>query len=162
MRILAIILALCFSFSSVTIAVENIPKDAVQAEEIIESKIDISQYTESKNYKVYRVIDTNYGTVLYLQVVGAPHRTGPGLLLVRENGETVSLSQGVSREDPWALPEHNDIKISKDGKYLTFNVSFKERSAGNLYNGSYVVLHDAGIYYYKASLEDGTCYRNEI
>lgn len=155
MRILVIFLVLCFS--SVTMAAENIPNDAIQSEEIIENKIDISKYTESNNYKVYNVIDTDYGKVLYLQVVGAPHKTGPELLLVRENGETVSLSQDVSREDPWALPEHNDIKISEDGKYVTFNVSFKERSAGNFYNGNYVVLHDAGIYYYKANLEDGTC-----
>lgn len=122
-----------------------------------ESKYDISEFIESNIHKVYDVIDTDYGAVLYLQVVGAPHRTGPGLMLVRENGETVSLSQGVSREDPWALPEHNDIKISEDGKYVTFNVSFKERSAGNLYNGNYVVLHDAGTYYYKADLETGVC-----
>ncbi len=117
----------------------------------------IAQYTESDTYKVYDRIETDYGTVLYLQVIGVPHRTGPSLLLVRENGETVGLSQEVSREDPWATPAHNNIKISEDGRYLTFDVSFEERSAGHLYNGNYVVFHDAGTYYYKADLETGVC-----
>ncbi len=115
----------------------------------------VSKYTESSIYKVYTVYNTDYGTVLYLQVVGAPHATGPFLLLIRENGEETNLSEGVSRETPWAHPVHNDIKISEDGRYVTFNVSFDERSAGNMQNGNYVVLHDAGTYYYKADLETG-------
>ncbi|MBQ7037447.1 MAG: WG repeat-containing protein [Clostridia bacterium] len=117
----------------------------------------VSKYTESNIYKVYNKFDTDYGTVLYLQVVGAPHATGPFLLLVRENGEEIDFSKAVSRETPWACPAHNDIKISEDGRYMTFNVSFDERSAGNMVNGNYVVLHDAGTYYYKADLEKGTC-----
>lgn len=156
MRILAIFLVLCLSFSFVTAAAENIPNDTIQSNKIIKSKIDISGYTDSNKYKVYNVIDTDYGKVLYLQVVGAPHITGPSLMLVRENGESISLSEGVSRETPWALPEHNEIKLSEDGKYITFNVSFKERSAGNMVGPeTYVVLHDAGTYYYKANLETG-------
>lgn len=119
----------------------------------------ISEYTESDIYKVYNTFHTDYGTVLYMQVVGAPHVTGPFLLLVRENGEEINLSGAVSRETPWARPEHNDIKISEDGRYITFNTSFKERSAGHMTANpeSYVVLHDAGIYYYKADLETGIC-----
>lgn len=117
--------------------------------------VDISKYTESNAYKVYNVYDTDYGTVLYLQVVGAPHATGPFLLFVRENGDEINLSAEVSRETPWAHPEHNDIKISEDGRHVTFNVSFNERSAGNMTNGNYVVLHEAGTYYYKSSLETG-------
>ena len=73
---------------------------------------------------MYNVYDTDYGTVLYLQVVGAPHATGPFLLFVRENGDEINLSAEVSRETPWAHPEHNDIKISEDGRHVTFNVSF--------------------------------------
>lgn len=118
----------------------------------------VSKFTESDIYKVYNIFDTDYGTVLYLQVVGAPHATGPFLMLVRENGEEVNLSERVSRETIWALPEHNDIKVSEDGRYITFNVSFEERSAGNIgASGTYTVLHDAGTYYYKANLETGVC-----
>ena len=117
----------------------------------------IEKYTESDIYKVYNVYDTDYGTVLYLQVVAAPHATGPFLKLVRKNGEEINLSKDVSRETIWAHSEHNDIKISEDGRYITFNVSFEERSEGNIANGEIFVLHDAGTYYYKVDLETGVC-----
>lgn len=73
MRVLAIFLVLCLSFSFVTAAAENILNDAIQSNKIIESKIDISKYTESKNYHVEKIIPTEYGTVLYFWPVGAPH-----------------------------------------------------------------------------------------
>ncbi len=117
--------------------------------------VNISKYTESNTHKVYNVYDTDYGTVLYLQVIGAPHATGPFLKLIRKDGEEINLSIGVSMETPWTYPEHNNIKISENGKYITFNVSFNERSAGNMQNGNYVVLHEAGTYYYKTNLETG-------
>lgn len=122
----------------------------------VAGNLHISKYTESETYKVYNIIDTEYGAVLYLQIVGAPHQTGPFLKLVRENGEEINLSADVSRETPWAYPEHNDIKVSEDGKYITFNVSFDERSAGNIgASGTYTVLHDAGTYFYKTNLDTG-------
>lgn len=119
------------------------------------TSIDISKYTDSDTHKVYDVYDTEYGKVLYLQVVGAPHATGPFLKLIRKDGEEINLSLGVSMETPWAYPKHNNIKLSDDGKYITFDVSFNERSEGNLTNGNYVLLHDAGTYYYKTNLETG-------
>lgn len=116
----------------------------------------ISKYTESDIYEVYDIWNTEYGAVLYLQLVGAPHATGPSLILVREDGESISLSAVVARKTPWAHPEHKDIKLSEDGRYITFNVSFEERSAGNMVGPeTYVVLHDAGTYYYKADLKLG-------
>lgn len=117
----------------------------------------ISKYTASDIYQVYSIMDTDYGTVLYLQVVGAPHKTGPFLLLIRKNGEGITLSSEVSRETIWAYPEHRDIQVSADGRYITFYVTFDERSAGSIADGEAFVLHDAGTYYYKADLDKGTC-----
>ncbi len=115
----------------------------------------ISKYTQSDIYKIYNIYNTDYGTVLYMQPFGVPHATGPFLMLVRKNGEEINLSSAVSRETVWAHPEHNDIKISEDGRYITFNVSFDKRSQGGVTDGESFVLHDAGTYYYKADLETG-------
>ena len=124
-----------------------------------ESKYDISQFMDSSIYKIYDVFDTDYGAVVYYSMGGFMGAPGPGLSLVRENGEVVNLSIGVSKEDLYRRPEHNDIKLSEDGKYVTFNVSFGERAEGTegVLGGNLVVYHDAGTYYYKSSLEDGTC-----
>ncbi len=124
-----------------------------------ESKYDISQFMDSSIYKIYDVFDTDYGAVVYYSMGGFMGAPGPGLSLVRENGDVVNLSIGVSKEDLYRRPEHNDIKLSEDGKYVTFNVSFGERAEGTegVLGGNLVVYHDAGTYYYKSSLEDGTC-----
>ncbi len=130
---------------------------AVEEQQNVTS-VDISKYTQSKTHRVYNVFDTDYGAVLYLQVVGAPHATGPYLALVRENGESINLSSGVASKTLFASPDHDDIKLSDDRKHLTFNVSFDERLEGKLPGtGEHTVLHEAGTYYYEADLEAGTC-----
>ncbi len=124
-----------------------------------ESKYDISQFMDSSIYTIYDVFDTDYGAVLYYSMGGFMGAPGPGLSLVRENGDVVNLSLGVSKKDLYRRPEHNDITLSEDGKHVTFNVSFDERAEGpeGVLGGNLVVFHDAGTYYYKSSLEDGTC-----
>ena len=137
MRILAIFLVLCLSFSFVTATAESIPNDTIQSNKIIENTIDISKYTESKNYHVEKIIPTEYGTVLYFWPVGAPHGgKNPKLALIKDDGSEV---------------------LSEDGKNLLFSVSFKERSEETIADGEKIVLHDAGTYFYKASLEEGVC-----
>ncbi len=122
-----------------------------------ESKYDISQYMDSSIYKIYDIFDTDYGAVVYYSMGGFMRAPGPGLSLVRENGDVVNLSLGVSNKDLYRRPEHNDITLSEDGKYVTFNVSFDERAEGaeGMLGGNLVVFHDAGTYYYKANLETG-------
>ena len=122
-----------------------------------ESKYDISQFMDSSIYKIYDVFDTDYGAVVYYSMGGFMRAPGPGLSLVRENGDVVNLSLGVSNKDLYRRPEHNDITLSEDGKYVTFNVSFDERAEGpeGMLGGNLVVFHDAGTYYYKANLETG-------
>lgn len=124
-----------------------------------ESKYDISQYMDSSIYKIYDVFDTDYGAVVYYSMGGFMRAPGPGLSLVRENGDVVNLSLGVSKKDLYRRPVHNDITLSEDGKYVTFNVSFDERAEGSegMLGGNLVVFHDAGTYYYKADLETGVC-----
>ena len=124
-----------------------------------ESKYDISQFMDSSIYKIHDVFDTDYGAVVYYSMGGFMRAPGPGLSLVRENGDIVNLSLCVSMKNPYRRPEHNDITLSEDGKYVTFNVSFDERAAGpeGMLGGSIVVFHDAGTYYYKADLKTGVC-----
>ena len=124
-----------------------------------ESKYDISEFMDSSIYKIHDVFDTDYGAVVYYSMGGFMRAPGPGLSLVRENGDIVNLSLCVSMKDPYRRPEHNDITLSEDGKYVTFNVSFDERAEGpeGMLGGSIVVFHDAGTYYYKADLEEGIC-----
>ena len=124
-----------------------------------ESKYDISQFMDSSIYKIHDVFDTDYGAVVYYSMGGVMKAPGPGLSLVRENGDVVNLSLGVSKKDLYRRPEHNDITLSEDGKYVTFNVSFDERAEGpeGMFGGNLVVYHDAGTYYYKADLETGEC-----
>lgn len=124
-----------------------------------ESKYDISQFMDSSIYKIHDVFDTDYGAVVYYSMGGVMKAPGPGLSLVRENGDVVNLSLGVSKKDLYRRPEHNDITLSEDGKYVTFNVSFDERVEGpeGMFGGNLVVYHDAGTYYYKADLETGEC-----
>ncbi len=124
-----------------------------------ESKYDISQFMDSSIYKIHDVFDTDYGAVVYYSMGGFMRAPGPGLSLVRENGDIVNLSLCVSMKNPYRRPEHNDITLSEDGKYVTFNVSFDERAEGpeGMLGGSIVVFHDAGTYYYKADLEEGIC-----
>lgn len=140
-------------------AVEN--KNSMLEDEKVnfESKYDISQYMDSSIYKIYDVFDTDYGAVVYYSMGGVMKAPGPGLSLVRENGDVVNLSLGVSKKDLYRRPEHNDITLSEDGKYVTFNVSFDERAEGpeGMFGGNLVVYHDAGTYYYKADLETGEC-----
>lgn len=140
-------------------AVEN--KNSMLEDEKVnfESKYDISQYMDSSIYKIYDVFDTDYGAVVYYSMGGVMKAPGPGLSLVRENGDVVDLSLGVSKKDLYRRPEHNDITLSEDGKYVTFNVSFDERAEGpeGMFGGNLVVYHDAGTYYYKADLETGEC-----
>lgn len=140
-------------------AVEN--KNSMLEDEKVnfESKYDISQYMDSSIYKIYDVFDTDYGAVVYYSMGGVMKAPGPGLSLVRENGDVVNLSLGVSKKDLYRRPEHNDITLSEDGKYVTFNVSFDERVEGpeGMFGGNLVVYHDAGTYYYKADLETGEC-----
>lgn len=141
------------------VAVESENSTSNEEKVNFESKYDISQFMDSSIYKIYDVFDTDYGAVVYYSMGGFMGAPGPGLSLVRENGEVVNLSIGVSKEDLYRRPEHNDIKLSEDGKYVTFNVSFGERAEGTegVLGGNLVVYHDAGTYYYKSSLEDGTC-----
>ena len=124
-----------------------------------ESKYDISQFMDSSIYKIHDVFDTDYGAVVYYSMGGFMRAPGPGLSLVRENGDIVNLSLCVSMKNPYRRPEHNDITLSEDGKYVTFNVSFDERAEGpeGMLGGSIVVFHDAGTYYYKADLKTGVC-----
>ena len=140
-------------------AVEN--KNSMFDEEKVnfESKYDISEFMDSSIYKIHDVFDTDYGAVVYYSMGGFMRAPGPGLSLVRENGDIVNLSLCVSMKDPYRRPEHNDITLSEDGKYVTFNVSFDERAEGpeGMLGGSIVVFHDAGTYYYKADLEEGIC-----
>ena len=140
-------------------AVEN--KNSMFDEEKVnfESKYDISQFMDSSIYKIHDVFDTDYGAVVYYSMGGFMRAPGPGLSLVRENGDIVNLSLCVSMKDPYRRPEHNDITLSEDGKYVTFNVSFDERAEGpeGMLGGSIVVFHDAGTYYYKADLKTGVC-----
>lgn len=140
-------------------AVEN-KNSMLEGEKVnFESKYDISQYMDSSIYKIYDVFDTDYGAVVYYSMGGVMKAPGPGLSLVRENGDVVNLSLGVSKKDLYRRPEHNDITLSEDGKYVTFNVSFDERAEGpeGMFGGNLVVYHDAGTYYYKADLETGEC-----
>lgn len=158
MRVLAIFLVLCLSFSFVTATAENILDDTIQSNKIIENTIDISKYTESKNYHVEKIIPTEYGTVLYFWTVGAPHGgKSPKLALIKDDGSEVNLSESVSRLDFYHSPELENIVLSEDGKNLLFYVSFKERSEGNIADGEKIVLHDAGTYFYKANLEEEIC-----
>ena len=115
--------------------------------------VDISKYTESENYHVEKIINTNYGKVLYFWFLGTPHGKDPGLLLVRPDGSEVYLSTIVSRANFWTQPELDDIALSNDGKTLTFSASFSDRAQVNM--GEPVVLHDAGTYYYASNLETG-------
>lgn len=125
--------------------------------ESFESKYDISQFMDSTVYKIYDVFDTDYGAVVYYSMGGMMRAPGPGISLVRENGDIVGLSVGVSKKDLFRMPVHNDIKLSEDGKYITFNVSFDERAEGpeSMLGGDTIVYHDAGTYYYKSDLEKG-------
>lgn len=158
MRVLAIFLVLCLSFSFVTATAENILDDTIQSNKIIENTIDISKYTESKNYHVEKIIPTEYGTVLYFWPVGAPHGgKNPKLALIKDDGSEVNLSESVSRLDFYHSPELENIVLSEDGKNLLFYVSFKERSEETIADGEKIVLHDAGTYFYKANLEEGIC-----
>lgn len=158
MRVLAIFLVLCLSFSFVTATAENIPDDTIQSNKIIENTIDISKYTESKNYHVEKIIPTEYGTVLYFWPVGAPHGgKNPKLALIKDDGSEVILSETVSRLDFYHSPELENIVLSEDGKNLLFSVSFKERNEATIADGEKIVLHDAGTYFYKANLEEGVC-----
>lgn len=158
MRIVSILLALCFCFSSVTMAAENIPNDTIQSTKIGESKIDVSEYTESKNYHVEKIIPTEYGTVLYYWPVGAPHGgINPSLTLIKEDGSKINLSESVSRVDFFHAPELENIVLSEDGNSLTFSAFFEERSEGSIADGEKIVFHDAGTYFYKANLEEGIC-----
>ena len=158
MRVLAILLVLCLSFSFVTVTAENIPNDTIQSDEIIENTIDISKYTESKNYHIEKLIPTEYGTVLYLWSGGAPHGgKNPKLVLIKKDESEINLSETVSRADLFHAPELDNIVLSKDGRNLTFSVSFEERSEGSVADGEKIVLHDAGTYFYKADLETGAC-----
>lgn len=120
--------------------------------------VDISKYTESKNYHVEKIIPTEYGTVLYFWPVGAPHGgKNPKLALIKDDGSEVNLSESASRLDFYHSPELENIVLAEDGKNLLFSVSFKERSEGTLADGEKIVLHDAGTYFYKADLETGAC-----
>lgn len=158
MRIVATFLALCFCFTSVTMAAENASNDTIRSTEINESKIDVSEYTESKNYHVEKIIQTEYGTVLYFWPVGAPHGgISPNLILIKKDGNKINLSDPVSREDLWHHPEHENIVLADDGKTLTFSVSFDEINVGSIAEGEKIVLHHAGTYYYQADLETGVC-----
>lgn len=158
MRVLAIFLVLCLSFSFVTATAENILDDTIQSNKIIENTIDISKYTESKIYHVEKIIPTEYGTVLYFWPVGAPHGgKNPKLALIKDDGSEVNLSESVSRLDFYHSPELENIVLSEDGKNLLFYVSFKERSEETIADGEKIVLHDAGTYFYKANLEEGIC-----
>ena len=158
MRVLAIFLVLCLSFSFVTATAENILDDTIQSNKIIENTIDISKYTESKIYHVEKIIPTEYGTVLYFWPVGAPHGgKNPKLALIKDDGSEVNLSESVSRLDFYHSPELENIVLSEDGKNLLFYVSFKERSEETIADGEKIVLHDAGTYFYKANLEEGVC-----
>lgn len=121
-----------------------------------ESKYDISKFMDSSIYKIRNVFDTEYGAVVYYSVGGVMKAPGPSLSLVKENGESLYLSQNISTETLWRNPEHNDIALSEDGKYVTFNVSFDSReTAHTMGSGEFIVLHDAGTYYYKSDLETG-------
>ncbi|MDO4563226.1 MAG: S-layer homology domain-containing protein [Clostridia bacterium] len=157
MRVLAVFLVLCLSFSFVTATAENIPNDTIQSNEIIENKIDISKYTESINYHVEKIILTEYGTVLYFWPEGTPHGKNPKLALIKDDGSEVNLSESVSKLDFYHTPELENIVLAEDGKTLLFSVSFNERSEGTIADGEKIVLHDAGTYFYKANLEEGIC-----
>lgn len=120
--------------------------------------VDISKYTESKNYHVEKIIPTEYGTVLYFWPVGAPHGgKNPKLALIKDDGSEVNLSESASRLDFYHSPELENIVLAEDGKNLLFSVSFKERSEETIADGEKIVLHDAGTYFYKANLEEGIC-----
>ncbi len=117
--------------------------------------IDLSAYTDSGKYHVETIIPTKYGTVLYFWPLENVHGgKNPSLRLLREDGSEVNLSEPVSRESPWNYPAHDNISLSEDGKTLRFSVSFAARREEEV-DGKTVVLHDAGIYYYKADLETG-------
>ncbi len=158
MKMPAFFLVLCLSFSSVTTAAANIPNDIIQPDKITETKIDISKYTESEYYHVEKIIPTEYGTVLYFWAIGTPHGgKNPKLVLIKKDGSEINLSETVSRADLFHAPELDKIVLSKDGRNLTFSVSFEERSEGSVADGEKIVLHDAGTYFYKADLETGAC-----
>ena len=158
MKMPAFFLVLCLSFSSVTTAAANIPNDIIQPDKITETKIDISKYTESEYYHVEKIIPTEYGTVLYFWAIGTPHGgKNPKLVLIKKDESEINLSETVSRADLFHAPELDNIVLSKDGRNLTFSVSFEERSEGSVADGEKIVLHDAGTYFYKADLETGAC-----
>ena len=141
-KVIIMLIAIISSFSVVTYA-DN-------------GHVDISKYTESTTYHVETIIPTEYGTVLYLWPVGVPHGgINPNLVLIKEDGSESSLSSSVPRKDFFHYPELNKIKLSEDGKTLTFSVSFDERAEGSVAGNEPVVLHDAGTYYYEANLETG-------
>lgn len=114
----------------------------------------VLKYTENPEYHVEKLINTDYGTVVYGYYLATPHGANPSLHLVRSNGEDICLSEPVSRESIYNRPEHKNIVLSDDGRYLTFETSFLDRREGTL-GIQLLVLHDAGTYYYKADLETG-------
>jgi hypothetical protein len=125
-------------------------------DEALIPEVDISEYTESENYHVEKTFETEYGTALYFWPVGTPHGgINACLILVKEDGTKISLSQDVPREDLWHTPQFDDISLSEDGKNILFSVSFNERSEANVSDSEPVVLHEAGKYYFSSDLEKG-------
>lgn len=112
---------------------------------------------ELYSVKVMEIIETEYGTVMYYSIGGMPHGPYSRFLIVDyEGNEHYFEGDPVPAATVYGSdPMNENIKISDDGRYLTFSVSFEDRLVSTL-GDTPQVFHDAGTYYFKCDLKEHT------
>ena len=116
-------------------------------------------HLEKESFTVFikEIADTEYGTVLYYNIGGMPHGPYTRFLLVDYDGNEYPFEGDPIPADTvyGRAPEFENLKISDDGRYLTFSVSFDDRLVATL-GDTPQTFHDAGTYYFKCDLKEHT------
>ena len=110
----------------------------------------IDEYFKSGIYAKDAVIETKYGTVVYMHTAGVPHSPTYFAALFDDTPEAYFF--GAPTVGFGTTPPFEDFKLSEDGEKITFNVSYEKRTV-SVPDGDEITI-PAGTYYFEIGLKE--------
>ncbi len=105
-------------------------------------------------YSIYKIFETEYGTVIYGKLTHAPHHVSCTLFCIDHKGNVIMMDTLVPEERWYINSEFDNITLSEDGKTITYSVATDKRIRV-LATDDEIDPKEEGTYFFSVNLETG-------